>query len=75
MAQVTKTITVCDKCGEEIDDQKMFVNAMVYGATFHYNCWSEMSGKQLTSLLALDDITINIGGQVDRKACYEWGRE
>lgn len=51
-----KTITtaVCDLCDEAIDTENEFVDAGVYGATFHIDCLRPYD--PLVKALGLDDI-------------------
>lgn len=35
-----------------------WVDAMVYGATFHRDCWNDMTASELAKALSLDDIEL-----------------
>lgn len=56
MSIATREINTCDSCCERIPEDSVYVCAMVYGVTFHQNCWDNLKGPMLAKLLGLDDI-------------------
>jgi hypothetical protein len=67
MAVQTKRVNTCDSksCtygGRIIAEGDLYVDAQVYGCTFHKACWDLLSGPALVRALGLDDIKWRIEG-------------
>lgn len=66
----------CDLCDESIDTSKEYIDASVYGAAFHNECWNglDFTPKTVCRALGLDDIVVvrtnENGYSQDYKAIY-----
>ena len=54
---VTSTIS-CDKCGNQIFKDELYLAAGVYGVDLHLNCLKLMSADELIVILNLDDMKV-----------------
>ena len=61
---VTSTIT-CDKCGEQIYKDDLYLAAGVYGIDLHLHCVKSMSGDELITMLDLDIKVMKYEGWAD----------
>ena len=55
----------CDLCDESIDTDRSYVDAMVYGASFHTRC--TMFYMPMLMALGLDDISYKMSDTDDRR--------
>lgn len=60
MPKITRVDLICDNCEDVIDTDAYYsyVDAQVYGAVFHRECWTAVGGPKVARLLGLDDIDI-----------------
>lgn len=70
MGLETVKVATCDECDETIDLSGEWINATVYGVVFHVACWEKIGGPRVARVLYLDDVAVNSGETVSRKA---WG--
>lgn len=73
MGVKTIQVATCDDCGGTIDQgaESPWVDASVYGAAFHLECWRKTGGPRVARLLDLDDIVLS-GGLV-QPGTRAWG--
>lgn len=77
MAVTTQTIVTasCDLCDTEIDTDHTYVDAMVYGASFHLQCVTEHDSYtpfDILKALGLDDVYVTAKDEESRKMIYSF---
>lgn len=70
-----RTITVCDKCKEEVGEKEDYVDAGVYGYQFHLGCLTPQN-VQMLKMLALDEIKYQYGtGDTEKLIYTQWATQ
>lgn len=77
MGVTTQTITTasCDLCSSEIDTDHTYVDAMVYGASFHLQCVIDHDNYtpfDILKALDLDDVYVTSNTEESRKMIYNF---
>ena len=49
-----KTITICDKCKEEVKDNEVKIDLGAYGVHLHERCFETMTAVELAIMIDID---------------------